>query len=473
MPLREFLQAMAIAEHGRRKFQVHVPLAPLKLVVRIGENLRLPLPITSDNLKGMETVQVMDTASSLQAAGVRLTPFPSAMASSVKSGGLPEFPRMDLTRILMVGAGKIGIVHALNASRQEGVQLCAIVDRNPKAFALYRSMGFNIPFFTDLDQAVAQTKPHGAIIGTPASTHIALTKSLLSRGVPVLVEKPLGVSPKVLDEFEALSAQYPGIPSHTGYMAAQFPHLQKAKEILASGRIGTIRSVRAYALQSHIMGAKPVRWEMIKAQSGGGVLINFAGHVLSMLFRLFETPRNFEGAMWAIHSTQVEDAAVAALNYESFDAVFLTGWSLKGFPRPVNRIVIQGSEKELVIENFGTWLRQSESTTDIWTQRSFDLGYNAAPDYTGAGFSSEHKNFMSAVRTHHKLDEPRLPARPGREAASLPVGIDEAVRLERWIHQFYQNVSLDAPLSKSLEKTLAATPDDLALLNQLCEGRRS
>jgi len=310
---------------------VHVPLAPLKLAVRIGEGLRLPMPITSDNLKGMETVQVMDTAPSLQAAGVQLTPFASAMALSVKSDGIPEFPRMDLTRILMVGAGKIGIVHALNASRREGVQLCGIVDRNPKAFGLYRSMGFNIPTFTDLDTAIVQTKPHGAIIGTPASTHLALAKLLLSRGVPALVEKPLGVSLKTLDEFEDLSRQYAAIPCHTGYMAAQFPHVQKAREILTSGRVGTIRSVRAYALQSHIMGAKPVRWEMIKAQSGGGVLVNFAGHVLSMLFRLFETPRSFQGAMWAIHSTEVVDAAVATLNYNGFDAAFSQAGLLRAF----------------------------------------------------------------------------------------------------------------------------------------------
>ena len=211
---------------------------------------------------------------------------------------------------------------------------------------------------------------------------------------------------------------------------------------------------------------------MIKAQSGGGVLVNFAGHVLSMLFRLFETPRSFQGAMWAIHSTEVEDAAVATLNYNGFDVAFFTGWSLKGFPRPVNKIIVHGSDGDLVIDNFGTWLQQSGNTQDIWTQRSFDVGYNASPDYTGAGFSLEHRNFVSAVRTYHKLHDPQVPARPGREAISSPVGIDEAVRLERWIHQFYQNVSLDASLPENLEKAIAVTGDDSGLLTRLREGRR-
>ena len=165
------------------------------------------------------------------------------------------------------------------------------MDRNAKAFKLYRTMGFEAPCITDLDAALAELKPDGAIIATPASTHIPLARHCLERGVAVLVEKPAAYRQELVAGLRLLQRQFAPVPCHTGYMAAQFPQLDKAREVLDSGEIGALRGFHVFCLQSHIMAAKPVRWEMEREQSGGGVLVDFAGHWLAVMLRLFGQPR--------------------------------------------------------------------------------------------------------------------------------------------------------------------------------------
>lgn len=434
MSLREFLQAIAVAETGNRKPELVIPLGPIKAVVAIGEKLGLPLPVSSDNLKGMEVVRTMETAPSLNRLKLKLQAFDAAMQAAVGKMQVAPTGKQPL-RVLLIGAGKIGIVHALNLTQREGVALCGVSDRNPKAFNLYRNMGFRCPFIPDALEALERLKPDGAVIATPASTHLSIARMCVERGVHVLVEKPLAITPGMLDEFEELARTSPEIACHVGYMAAQYPHLDRAKEILDSGEFGAVRGVWGFCLQSHIMAPKPVRWEMIKAQSGGGVLINFASHVLSIMLRLLGSPAGATAAMWPVHSVEVEDAAEVVMDYRTFTARIVASWSIPGYARPENRIVIEFEGATVVIENFCMSVKRNGRTAEIRTQRDFETGYNAAPDYTGGGFSMEHRNFREAIDAAAAGRELRRTL-PGSISAA-PVGFAEAAGVERFIFDLY------------------------------------
>jgi predicted dehydrogenase len=456
MSLRDFLQAIARAERGKAKPQLSIPLGPVKAVVSIGESLHLSLPISSDNLRGMQVVQTMDTAPSLQRLGMQLRPFEEAMRASVAPPPTVT-PSRGPVKLLLVGAGKIGIVHALNARQRSEETLAGVVDQSPKAYRLYESMGYRAPFFTRLEQAISAVQPDGAILATPASTHLSLARWCLERKLPVLIEKPLAIRAEDVAEFRKLAAEFPALACHAGYMAAQFPQLERAKQIVQSGVLGNVKSFRASALQSHIMASAPVRWEMVSVKSGGGAMINFGSHVLSMLFRLFGMPQESEAASWPIHSTEVEDAVALRLVYRGFSGEMLTSWSAPGYSRPENRIEIECQQAMVVIDNFGTSVRMNGRTEQFWSQRDFELGYNAAPDYTGAGFSQEHANFVRAIR--------------GENAApsfSEPVGLDEACHLEEWIFGMYSICGLALPADDKLQRILT-TPELLRKARELRE----
>jgi len=464
MTLAELLQEIALLDRGKPKRQVTVPTGPIKVVVGIGEALRIPLPISSDNLRGMETVRRMDTASSLEKIRLELRPMKQAIRDSVQD--VASSNGAESLRIVLVGAGKIGIVHALDLRQRDGVRLVAIADTNRKAFGMYRSMGFEGPFYTDVNEAVRAEKADGVIIATPAATHLKLARWCLERGMPAIVEKPLSVRTEDLQEFRNLAKEFPRIPFHTGYMAAQFPQLERAKDILESGRLGKLKSCDAIALQSHIMAASPVRWEMQKGKSGGGALINFALHVQSLVFRLFGVPPFYSSAMWNIHSEEVEDAFVCRMDYPGFPVRFAGSWSAPGYARPLNRIEVHGEAASLVLDNFGVSVQENGQTLEFYSQRSFDVGYNPAPDYTGAGFAAEHENFLSAIAAAKtgRPEEHRLKLPP-------PVEMREALGFEKWIHYFYEDTPLAVPTEQKLRELMGDSGWLPAIRSLLPTGR--
>ncbi|MEI7632821.1 MAG: Gfo/Idh/MocA family oxidoreductase [bacterium] len=432
MTLREFMQAVAMAESGRRKPWISIPLAPIKAVVAVAEKMRMPLLISSDNLAGMEAICVMDTEPSLVRIGLHLKPFREAMQNAVREPKSSD--ASSVLRILLVGAGKIGIVHALNLMHREGETLCGVVDNNPGAFKLYQSMGFETAYHTDLESAIRMSRPDGVIIATPASTHPELTRICVGHGLPVLVEKPAAADRTGLKSLMQLRAQQPDAIIHAGYMAAQYPHLDQLMNLMAAGRFGAVRRFHAFCLQSHIMAPVPVRWETIKSQSGGGVLINFAGHVIAILGRLFGRPDEYGAAAWPIHSAEVEDAIEVRLRYGAVQGRLFACWSAPGYARPIYQIVIQLDDAELVMENYCLSLRRNGRTEQVWTQQDFDAGFNAAPDYTGAGFSREHANFTGAIRAKgSRLSMRETAYRP----SGMAVTIQEAVDVETLIFNLY------------------------------------
>ena len=246
-------------------------------------------------------------------------------------------------------------------------------------------------------------------------------------------KSPQRTSPQLVAGLRQLQKQFALIPCHTGYMAAQFPQLDKAREMLDSGEIGALRGFHVFCLQSHIMAAKPVRWEMEKEQSGGGVLVNFAGHWLAVMLRLFGEPREMTARMWPIHSTEVEDAFEAHLGYEGFGGRLFACWSAPGYARPENRIEVKGENGRLVIGQYFVSLERDGHTESMWTQQDFDTGYNSAPDYTGGGFAMEHANFARAIRAWRAgvtLPDTGAPS-------TTPVDFAEAAAVEDLIFRLY------------------------------------
>ncbi len=445
LPLKDFLKGIAIAE-GKPTRHVNVPLAPVKVIVGFGEKLRVPLPVSMDNLRGLENVQRMDTAPSLQRLGLTLRNLQEGLRQSVQP---VERERDDRIPVVLIGAGKIGIVHGLQIIHNSAARLAGVVEPNPKPANLYRSMGFNAPFYGSLNAALnSNDPPQAAIIATPADTHLAVAHQCLDAGLHILVEKPLSVNREVAEEWRFLREKYPHLIVHSGYMAAQFPHLLTAYHLARMNKLGHIHKARGVALQTHIMAAEPVRWEMLKARAGGGVMINFGCHVASMLFRLLGWPdTEVRGWQWPIHSTEVEDAVAARFSIKSTRCTLLACWSVPGYARPYNLVELECEHGTLRVENSCITVVESDGHISLKTQLDYDLPFNMSPDYTGGGFTEEHEAFTSSIKS---IGE-------GRSAGAYkmefmpPVEMPEALRLENWIRSLYETLPQEKPATKDLE----------------------
>ena len=108
---------------------------------------------------------------------------------------------MISTRVVVVGAGKMGAHHARVFSRARGATLAGVLDVDLKAAeAVARAHG--APVMRSLDEAIERADL--VVVATPTALHFAQARRALAAGRAVLVEKPIAAS---ADEARALCDQ--------------------------------------------------------------------------------------------------------------------------------------------------------------------------------------------------------------------------------------------------------------------------
>ncbi|AVD90298.1 Gfo/Idh/MocA family protein [Pseudomonas sp. SWI44] len=145
-------------------------------------------------------------------------------------------------RIALIGAGIMGRQHYQHLRNVPQAQLCAVADPGPQAEAFATECG--VAWFADHRQMLEQTKPEAVIIANPNNQHVATALACVEAGVPVLVEKPVGVH---LDEVRALVAasQRHGVPVLVGHHRRHNPLIARARQVIQDGRLGRLINVTA------------------------------------------------------------------------------------------------------------------------------------------------------------------------------------------------------------------------------------
>src|SRR3712207_6745475 len=106
---------------------------------------------------------------------------------------------------------------------------------------------------------------------TPGDSHAEIAIAALEAGKHVLCEKPLA---NTVAEAEAMAeaatrAATRGVRSMVGFTYRRVPAIGLARELVAQGRLGEIRHVRAQYLQDWIADpAAPMSWRLQKGRAG-------------------------------------------------------------------------------------------------------------------------------------------------------------------------------------------------------------
>lgn len=123
-------------------------------------------------------------------------------------------------------------------------------------------------------------------IATPPSEHFAIAAEALQRGIHVLCEKPLTTDDADADTLVARAVESRRVifPCHNYKFA---PTIRAIGDVIASGRIGRIRSVTLSTLRpTHAKGVpewKP-HWRRQRRWSGGGIAMDHGSHTFYLAF---------------------------------------------------------------------------------------------------------------------------------------------------------------------------------------------
>jgi predicted dehydrogenase len=120
-------------------------------------------------------------------------------------------------------------------------------------------------------------------ICTPGDTHAEIAIAALDAGKHVLCEKPLAntVSEAAAMAEAAARARANGVRAMVAFNYRRVPALALAREMVAEGRLGTIRHVRAQYLQDWIVDPEfPLVWRLDVDKAGSGALGDIGAHII-------------------------------------------------------------------------------------------------------------------------------------------------------------------------------------------------
>ena len=90
-------------------------------------------------------------------------------------------------KFLLVGDGNIGQVHKRIISSGSDTKIVGVVD-----FKYKKNIKKGVSFYNNIDEVnLNQNNYDGVVIATYTDSHIKLAKKILSKGIPVFIEKPL------------------------------------------------------------------------------------------------------------------------------------------------------------------------------------------------------------------------------------------------------------------------------------------
>ena len=192
----------------------------------------------------------------------------------------------------MVGYAFMGAVHS-QAWRSAGrffdlplaPAMTALCGRDAAAaHAAAERMGWS-SVETDWKDLVKRDDVHLVDICTPGDTHAEIAIAALEAGKHVLCEKPLA---NTVAEAEAMvqaaaAAEQRGVRSMVGFNYRLVPAIALARKLVADGRLGTIRHVRAQYLQDWIVDPSfPLVWRLQKDKAGSGALGDIGAHIIDL-----------------------------------------------------------------------------------------------------------------------------------------------------------------------------------------------
>lgn len=230
----------------------------------------------------------------------------------------------------IVGCGNIAARMHLPAWQElpDLVRVVAIADPNADARERMRdlaALGSDVAY-ARADELLARDDIHIVDVCTPQAFRRDVLVAAANAGKHILCEKPLATTPAdAAAAVEAADANGVLLGIVHNYLTT--PEVVAAKEVIASGEIGTVRSAMVNMLGIVYEAGAAGDWRRDPALAGGGVLVDLV-HGVYLAEALVGEPIERVSAFIGQESTdsQVEDLATCRFETDHRVAHFNVGW---------------------------------------------------------------------------------------------------------------------------------------------------
>ncbi|HID10152.1 MAG TPA: Gfo/Idh/MocA family oxidoreductase [Candidatus Latescibacteria bacterium] len=193
-----------------------------------------------------------------------------------------------MTRIAIIGAGRMGKAHAHRLGKIEGVRIVGVCDIVPEsADALAEATGARP--YADCGEMLERERPDAVWICSPANRHSEHVRLALRYKVPFLLEKPVAVD---LNEARAVRDEVmgSGLLHSVGYMSRYLEIVGKLRELLEGEALAMVHI--------RVFWTIPVVDSIKSKEAAGGQVVDQATHLVDLA-------RYLVGEVEAVYSRRI------------------------------------------------------------------------------------------------------------------------------------------------------------------------
>ena len=194
-------------------------------------------------------------------------------------------------KVALIGTGNICLTAHAPILKKLNADVKYAVDIDNKALLKIKGIFPDITISNNLE-SVDWKKITCAIVTSPTALHFQHVKSLLSRNIHVLCEKPLATTSKEAQELADITRNR-NLILQVGYYRRFHTAAQYIKKIIMTGNLGKLQS--CVMLAGHIFSVSEIPPSLTnKKLSGGGCTMDFGVHTLDLLSFWFDRVKLLE-----------------------------------------------------------------------------------------------------------------------------------------------------------------------------------
>jgi myo-inositol 2-dehydrogenase / D-chiro-inositol 1-dehydrogenase len=143
-------------------------------------------------------------------------------------------------RLGLIGAGRMGRTHLRGLAGSERVAVTAIAEVSEATRRTVPDVGAAV--YPGIAEMLDAETLDGVLIVVPTDRHLEVISEVADRGLPILCEKPCGLT--VTQTLAAVAlADLAGVPFQVAYWRRYVPSLQALRDQIAAGELGTLHLV--------------------------------------------------------------------------------------------------------------------------------------------------------------------------------------------------------------------------------------
>lgn len=167
-------------------------------------------------------------------------------------------------RIALIGAGRMGTTHARALASSAAVEIACVVDPSDEAASRIDAPRATLDDLPEVD---------GALVAAPSKLHVEVLEQLARYGLPVLCEKPCGLT---VDETRRIASL--GLRLQVAYWRRFVPALRRLRKRIQAGDLGAVVHVSCVQLDE-----LPPSRSFRDPNSSGGIVVDMGVHELDQL----------------------------------------------------------------------------------------------------------------------------------------------------------------------------------------------